>query len=492
MGVTGINKILLGGDKTVAKDFMGQANSQMGILKQEMSFQNLKQGVRRVQLYKNVWIECRIIFDYHECEIWVDPVSDEQEYGQEHSYFVIKNGSYCLIYEYTVVDGVVIPELADMKYPTEPFDVVTWPALITDLEFWFSLGIGKECLAQTDMLTFVEENEDDEYTYTGSAFTWWNATYNWTPYDGGWTVCPTVLPGYNGFGKCWHEFGDHTHSSVPTDISGEGYVDNDGVPVTEILTEGVYHGESWNRIWTGHGTSAPGYIYDVYRDDYDTVTEFSFGHYYGITNKMDLGISLRGVTCTGKFGNWAQQPHKGGSDPAYWPGWMLDGNRRWHRGLKNTYSLPWNDINNVVGETYSSAVDGGSSYSETGYEDGREGKVDFFFVGECVSQEEEEEELVSSRIGIVAVNCCQITMRSTDGGSFVPYTRIPRQCLGLYIDPIETDSDIDPFNMKSYSDLIPKLNEMFDLYEAEIGEDPQDGLELQISFYDEKGVLQLT
>ena len=51
------NKILCGGDTKRAKNFIGPANSQMEILKQEMSFQNLKQGVRRVRLADGVYVE---------------------------------------------------------------------------------------------------------------------------------------------------------------------------------------------------------------------------------------------------------------------------------------------------------------------------------------------------------------------------------------------------------------------------------------------------
>ena len=67
------NKILCGGDTKRAKNFIGPANSQMEILKQEMSFQKLKQGVRRVRLDYGVYVECVKLFNYQACKIWVEP-----------------------------------------------------------------------------------------------------------------------------------------------------------------------------------------------------------------------------------------------------------------------------------------------------------------------------------------------------------------------------------------------------------------------------------
>lgn len=63
-------KILVGGDTNAAKDFMGQARSQMEILKSQMSFHNLSQGVRKLWINDDVYVECRKIFDYQECKIW--------------------------------------------------------------------------------------------------------------------------------------------------------------------------------------------------------------------------------------------------------------------------------------------------------------------------------------------------------------------------------------------------------------------------------------
>lgn len=92
MGVIRINpnKMLVGGDKTKAKEFIGQANSQMNILIQEMSFQKLFQGVRQVWLNDDVLIECRKIGNYQECRIWVRPFEDDKEEIKKGVYYYIR------------------------------------------------------------------------------------------------------------------------------------------------------------------------------------------------------------------------------------------------------------------------------------------------------------------------------------------------------------------------------------------------------------------
>jgi len=70
-------KILVGGDKKTAETFIGPAKSQLNILKNQMDFQKLSQGVRRVWLNENVYVECKKIFNYQECKIWVRPIEIE-------------------------------------------------------------------------------------------------------------------------------------------------------------------------------------------------------------------------------------------------------------------------------------------------------------------------------------------------------------------------------------------------------------------------------
>src|SRR6056297_2598078 len=82
-------KILVGGDKEKAKSFIGPARSQLNILKQNMSFQKLKQGIRKIWLNSDVYVECRQIFDYQECKIWVRPIEAIIDSVDQEVYFYI-------------------------------------------------------------------------------------------------------------------------------------------------------------------------------------------------------------------------------------------------------------------------------------------------------------------------------------------------------------------------------------------------------------------
>lgn len=88
------NKILVGGDQKAARRFIGPANSQMEILKQQMSFQNLSQGVRRVWLHDDVYVECVKCFNYQECRIWVRPREEELKLCDYNKYISIKCNDY--------------------------------------------------------------------------------------------------------------------------------------------------------------------------------------------------------------------------------------------------------------------------------------------------------------------------------------------------------------------------------------------------------------
>ncbi len=80
----GLNKIKIAGDREKARCYIGQAVSQMNILINQMSFQNLTQGWRRLWLNENVYIECGKVFNHQECRIWHRPLSFE-EVGIESS-----------------------------------------------------------------------------------------------------------------------------------------------------------------------------------------------------------------------------------------------------------------------------------------------------------------------------------------------------------------------------------------------------------------------
>ena len=62
-------RINIRGDKVLAEQFIGPAKSQLAILKNQMTFQKLTQGIRRVQLAKNVFVECGKVFNFEFCTI---------------------------------------------------------------------------------------------------------------------------------------------------------------------------------------------------------------------------------------------------------------------------------------------------------------------------------------------------------------------------------------------------------------------------------------
>jgi len=171
MGVTEINKILLSGDKTVAKDFMGQAQSQMEILKQEMSFQKLKQGIRKVWLYKNVSIECKKIFDYQECRIWVEPTPDNAELRFETKWAVLVafyNGSTeetfnCIIDISDEEDGIKLYVLTD---PEDTAEEIAQPFNTADYNLEDILRAnGLKLVLQEDTFT-VDSPTGGNYSYS--------------------------------------------------------------------------------------------------------------------------------------------------------------------------------------------------------------------------------------------------------------------------------------------------------------------------------------
>jgi len=67
-------KITLLGDKGKARNFIGAAQSQMRILENQLSFQKLNQGARRVQLTPGgVITESIVCFNLREVRIYCPP-----------------------------------------------------------------------------------------------------------------------------------------------------------------------------------------------------------------------------------------------------------------------------------------------------------------------------------------------------------------------------------------------------------------------------------
>lgn len=121
--------MLVGGDEKKAKAFLGPARSQMEILKNQMSFQNLSQGIRRLWLNNNVYVECRKIFDYQECRVWVRPELEKPE-EQTVRYFLVVfasgSGNEAVVWDlvsntvFMTVDTLteITTKFADLGLPT--------------------------------------------------------------------------------------------------------------------------------------------------------------------------------------------------------------------------------------------------------------------------------------------------------------------------------------------------------------------------------------
>lgn len=62
-------QIQIFGDEALGREFIGRAKIQMDILRNQMKFQKLNQGVRKVRLADNVFIECFKIYNTEVCKI---------------------------------------------------------------------------------------------------------------------------------------------------------------------------------------------------------------------------------------------------------------------------------------------------------------------------------------------------------------------------------------------------------------------------------------
>ena len=106
------NKILCGGDTERAKNFIGPANSQMEILKQEMSFQNIQQGIRRVNLGNGIFIECNKFFNNQICKIYAQPLAVSiKDFIDESELIVIislADGSEAIAWD--IINDIIIGE----------------------------------------------------------------------------------------------------------------------------------------------------------------------------------------------------------------------------------------------------------------------------------------------------------------------------------------------------------------------------------------------
>ena len=105
------NKILCSGNIEKAKNFIGHANSQMAILIQDMSFQNLQQGIRRVNLGNGIFIECNKFFNNQICKIYAKPLAVSIKDFIESELLVIislADGSEAIAWD--IINDIIIGE----------------------------------------------------------------------------------------------------------------------------------------------------------------------------------------------------------------------------------------------------------------------------------------------------------------------------------------------------------------------------------------------
>ena len=140
-----LNKHLVGGDKRRAMVFIGPANSQMELLRRDMSFQGLKQGVRRVWLHKDVYIECRKVFNYQECRIWVAPKTQLQKREEALFAFIVSTYSEDKAFVWDPVNDELLYECDSLVNITDAIEADGFTPKVQlqpDGEWSFSSGGG--------------------------------------------------------------------------------------------------------------------------------------------------------------------------------------------------------------------------------------------------------------------------------------------------------------------------------------------------------------
>lgn len=120
--------MLVGGDQKKAKTFLGPARSQLEILKQDMSFQNLSQGVRKIWLNSDVYVECRKIFNYQECRVWVRPTEVLAEEKNVRYFLVIfSTGSGNEAVVWNLISDTVVMTISTLTEITEKLTELNLP-----------------------------------------------------------------------------------------------------------------------------------------------------------------------------------------------------------------------------------------------------------------------------------------------------------------------------------------------------------------------------
>lgn len=87
-------KVLVSGDINRAKRFIGPAKSQFNILKDQLNRGNLSQGIRRVHIDEETYIECKNIYNQQQVKIYVTPSEDEDDIQESENHLLVVYGNY--------------------------------------------------------------------------------------------------------------------------------------------------------------------------------------------------------------------------------------------------------------------------------------------------------------------------------------------------------------------------------------------------------------
>jgi len=135
------------GNTHAAKQFKRFALSQLEILKKQMSFQGLKQGVRRVSPFEGVLIECVSKFGLHVVSVFVAPIvgiskNYEILYKPEYKKYKLDEDDFEILYSFRIcnlsspfiIDRVIIWTVGEPYTSLDPENDVSYLLYDVDLE----------------------------------------------------------------------------------------------------------------------------------------------------------------------------------------------------------------------------------------------------------------------------------------------------------------------------------------------------------------------
>jgi len=165
-------KITLVGDKNYARNFIGAGQSQLRILENQMSFQNLKQGIRRVRFNSRAMVETRVCFGLKEVIIYCLPAIIKGK-GKKYErlpklYVYVTISDYVTIWD--LLTGEVAEDICNNEGHVNNEDgdpLVTFPCHKDELVTWLK-GIKDRPTRQVlkdepeDRKDYLDDNKKDQ------------------------------------------------------------------------------------------------------------------------------------------------------------------------------------------------------------------------------------------------------------------------------------------------------------------------------------------